>query len=386
MKLLVVCYEFPPLGGGGSRVVHGLSRELAGRGHEIDVVSMGRAGLPRFEEREGVRVHRVPCLRRNLHVCTVGEAASYLLPAAARLRHLVRRHRHDLIHAHFIFPDGFVAWVARAGLGLPYLITAHGTDVPGYNPYRLRAAHAVLRPVWRRTLRGAAAVVCQSRLLRSLVLARAPDVMPRLIPNGFDPRRLRPRPPAERARRVLVVSRLLPRKGVQHVVEAFRELPRDHTLEIVGDGPFLPDLRRQATGLGERVRLRGWLDNGSEELRALYETSRVFVLPSEAENFPVVLLEAMAAGLPIVTTAGTGCAEVVGDAALLVPPRDPEAIRAALRRLLMDAELRERLGAAARRRLERRFAWDAVARQYEALYAEIAEAPGARAEPHHLRA
>jgi hypothetical protein len=92
------------------------------------------------------------------------------------------------------------------------------------------------------------------------------------------------------------------------------------------------------------------------------------VLPSEAENFPIVLLEAMAAGLAIITTAGTGCAEVVGDAGLLVPVRDSRAIGRALKRLVEDGDLRQRLGVAARRRIEENFTWRAVARRYVEEY------------------
>jgi glycosyltransferase involved in cell wall biosynthesis len=116
------------------------------------------------------------------------------------------------------------------------------------------------------------------------------------------------------------------------------------------------------------VRFTGWLDNASPELRELYETSSVFVFPSEAENFPVVLLEAMAAGLAIVTSDATGCAEVVGDAAVLVPPRDAGAIKAALRRLFEDDARRCELGRAARARLEANYSWLAVAQRYVEVY------------------
>ena len=120
------------------------------------------------------------------------------------------------------------------------------------------------------------------------------------------------------------------------------------------------------------------LDNGSDEMTELYERSGIFVLPSESENFPVVLLEAMAAGLAIVTTGGTGCAEVVGDAALLVPPKDVGALREALQRLICNPGLRASLGAAARRRLVDNFGWPVIAQQYVALYGRHARAREAR--------
>jgi glycosyltransferase involved in cell wall biosynthesis len=103
-------------------------------------------------------------------------------------------------------------------------------------------------------------------------------------------------------------------------------------------------------------------------LNSLYETSDIFVLTSEVENFPVSLMEAMAAGLAVVTTRGTGCAEVVGDTGVLVEPHDASQIRDALLALTRDPERCRELGRAARRRIETELAWPVVARRYEELY------------------
>jgi glycosyltransferase involved in cell wall biosynthesis len=115
----------------------------------------------------------------------------------------------------------------------------------------------------------------------------------------------------------------------------------------------------------------GFLDNQSTEIRDLYETSRIFIFPSEAENFPIVLLEAMAAGMAIITTYGTGCAEVVGDAAVLVKPKDAHDICEALKMLIENPEHASRLGQRARARLEVHFSWQNVAAQYLALYRQL---------------
>lgn len=367
MRILMLSYEYPPLGGGGSRVVAGLSAELVRLGHAVDLVTMGFRGLPAREEIGGVRVHRVPCLRRNLHTCTVPEAASYGAMALVTAGRLAARRDYDVVHAHFIFPDGLVARVASAIARRPYVVTAHGSDVPGYNPDRLHTLHALLAPAWRKLVRDAAEIVCPSRSLEALFVHQAPAARVSVIPNGIDPHKLVAGGP-KRARRILVVTRMLRRKGVQFVLEALHGEPGDYELNVVGDGPELPALRELAAGLDVNVRFTGWLDNASPELRELYETSSVFVFPSEAENFPVVLLEAMAAGLAIVTTDATGCAEVVGDTAVLVPPRDAGAIKAALRLLFEDDARRRELGRAARARLEANYTWLAVAQRYVEVY------------------
>ncbi len=367
MRILMLCYEFPPLGGGGSRVVSGLAPELVRQGHEVDLVTMGFRGLPREEVVQGVRVHRVPCLRRRVHLCTVPEALSYIIAALPVVLRLARRRRFDVNHTHFILPDGLLAWAARRVTGLRYVITAHGSDVPGYNPNRLKLAHRLLAPVWRLVVAGAVSVVCPSSALQELVRRQDPRVPTRVIPNALNPDRFSAN--GARGNRILVVTRLFERKGVQYVLEALGRLNTTYETHIVGDGPHLPLLQAQAERLGLSVKFWGWLDNDSPELKRLYESSRVFVLPSAVENFPIVLLEAMASGLAIVTTADTGCAQVVGETGVLVPSQDVPALADALKRLTDDPALCRALGDAGRRRLEAHFTWPVVAGAYAEQYA-----------------
>jgi glycosyltransferase involved in cell wall biosynthesis len=361
-SILCCSYEFPPLGGGGSHVVAGLARHLADLDCDIDIVTMGGFDLPAREVVGGARLHRVGRSRRKTEICHPPEMALHLLRAHGYLRRLAARRHYDVNHTHFIFPDGVLAWHLRRRIGLRYVVTAHGSDVPGYNPDRFVGLHRWLAPLWQRVVRDADMVVCPSRHLQRLVLAAAPEARTAVIPNGIDVSRFRldrQRQPA-----ILVVARLLERKGVQHLLEALHERAYAYTVHIVGEGPARTDLERMAQASQTPVRFWGWLDNGSERLRQLFETSQIFIYPSTQENFPVALLEAMAAGLAIVTTKGTGCAEVVGDSALLVRPGSPGDIRAALDRLTTDPGLCAANGSAARTRLERHFAWAAVARQY----------------------
>lgn len=350
--------------------MHGLSRELTRAGHEIDVATMGFRGLPVYEELDGVRIHRVPSLRRKMYYCTVGEAVSYFLGAHPTVRRLVKEKHYDLNHTHFIFPDGLLAWAIRRTTRLPYIITAHGSDVPGYNPHRLKFAHKLLRPLWRAVTRDSEQLICPSLSLRSLVLAQNEKVKVSMIPNGIDPRKFHPG--RQKQNRILVVTRMLERKGVQYFLKAIEELSLDQEVHIVGDGPYLPTLKRMAQHVKTPVRFWGWLDDKSPEFTDLFETSGIYVLPSESENFPVVLLEAMAAGMAIITTKGTGCEEVVGDAALLVRPKNPTEIREALSRLICKPLLREELGRNAIKRIENCFSWQAIGRQYAELYENVA--------------
>ena len=255
MRILKLCYEFPPVGGGGGRVVRGLSRELVGLGHEVTVVTMGCGTLPRHETIDGIEVHRVPSIRRRPYHCSIPEVAVHLPMAARFAGRLLEERQFDLIHAHFIFPDGFNAWRLFRRAGLPFLITAHGSDVPGYDSYRLRVSHALLAPIWRSIVRAADTVVCPSATLRELVLAGSPQARTQLIPNGVllrDRNSLLPR-----RKRILVVSKMLERKGIQYLIRALAGTSLGFELHIVGDGPYMPTIRRIIAETGTDVASEG---------------------------------------------------------------------------------------------------------------------------------
>ena len=366
MRILTLSYEFPPLGGGGAWVVHGLARELVRAGHQVDVVTMGFRGLPPREDVEGVQVYRMPARRANRHVCAMPEAASYLASAWPFITRLARQHRYDFNQTHFILPDGLLAWRLRRATGLPYVITAHGSDVPGYNPHRLKMAHRLLQPIWRRITRSAATIVCPSDTLKGLVARCDGQTRATVIPNGIEPGSARQ--DRKIPHRILVLTRMLERKGIQYLLEALRGFPLPYELHVVGEGPYLQALKEQAQAAGVAAKFWGWLDHEAPALKDLYETSSLYVLPSEMENFPMVLLEAMAAQTAIITTRDTGCAEVVGEAGWLVPAKHAAAIREALTELLANPARARALAQAARTRLERSFGWQAVAQRYLALY------------------
>ncbi len=331
-------------------------------------MTMGFRGLPRLEQFKGFSVYRVLSLRMAKYRCTVPEAAFYLALAVFKAKQLASRRHYDIIHAHFILPDGLIAWLLNKQFHLPYVITAHGSDVPGYNPHRLKLAHKLFQPLWMRITQNAMQIVCPSRILQDLVIKQNSSARTVWIPYGFDANRFQIH--RKKQKRILVVTRMLERKGVQYLLEAVKGLALDHEIHVVGDGPYLPALKRMANQTKTHITFWGWLDNLSAELKELFETSKIFVLPSESENFPVALMEAMAAGMAIITTRDTGCEEVVGETAILVRPKEPRELRDALLDLTSDNNLCFRLGTGASHRIKEQFNWDIVAKQYMNLYGQ----------------
>lgn len=369
LKILKLSYEFPPVGGGGSKVAYGLSSSLVDLGHSVDMVTMAYDGLPTRESVDGIEVYRIPCMRKAIDRCHPHEMASYLVRAIPELRRLARSKAYDLVHCHFILPDGLLGIWLQKKLGLPLVVTAHGSDVPGYNPDRFQLWHKLIAPFWRKHVRMIDSIVCPSQYLEGLINDGEPGATTVTIPNGFDVDKLNPDRPRKES--ILILTRMLERKGVQDVLRALAEPGVEYEINIVGTGAYLDQLKKLDADLGTQATFHGWLDNDSEELRDLLETASIFVFPSHAENFPLVLLEAMAAGIAIITTDQTGCKEVVGDAAIKVAPGNPGAIRSAIDKLIGDQALREQLGKDARARLEQNFSWKSVAESYLETYRNV---------------
>ena len=366
MRILTLCCEYPPIGGGGATVCAALAKALVKGGHEVDVVTAGMAGLPARARLGGVEVHRVGGFRHSASYSTALEQSSFVLPMYRSARRLATRQGYDIIHCHFIVPTGLVAWLLRRSHGLPYVLTAHGSDVPGYNMDRFSQLHRLIAPGWRHVVRRAAAVTSPSRFLGGL-LARQLPVAIDVIPNAMDPvvGGTAARVPGQ----ILTVSRLVERKGVQFLLRALAGSELAVAPIVAGDGPYLPELRRQADALGVPIRFTGHM--AREELSDLYAAAAIFVFPSLEENFPMVLLEAMSAGCAIVTTSAAGCAELVGEAAVLVPPGDVERLRREVLALTQDPARAAALGARARARA-RQFDANRVAGRYLELFRRVA--------------
>jgi len=373
MRILKFSYEYPPIGGRGAKVVDGLSRELIIQGHSVDLVTMSFKDLPRYEMVDGIHVHRVPCLRMEASICHPYEMATYLVGAFPVIKHLSDQKKFDINHTHFIFPDALLAYNTARFTGLPYVITAHGSDVPGYNPNRFKLLHRLLTPVWKKVVNGAGELISPSRSLADLISLQEPSKPVTIIPNGIQIKKynLSDKDP----NRILVVSRYFERKGVQYFLRALDGVQTAYKVDIIGEGPYLVRLKQIAASLdtAAEITFHGWIDNKSPRFHELFERASIFVFPSETENFPMVLLEAMMAGLAIITTKGTGCEEVVADTALLVPIKDPRAIRIALDELADHPSMVPDFSRRARQRVEQEFTWEIVARRYISVYERIQE-------------
>ena len=264
----------------------------------------------------------------------------------------VRRLRLQHLHNHFANSSGSVATIAAALGGFTFSLTLHG-PAEFYEPKYWAVGEKVRRALFAN---------CISYFCRSQVMVFAPQPSwdrLHVIHCGVDPDAFAPHEQTPGSR-LLFVGRLAGVKGLPILLRALATVARDHpavTLDVAGDGPDREALVAQATALGlaGRVRFLGY--QSEAQVRDLMRQSDGFVMASFAEGVPVVLMEAMAAGTPVVATRVAGVAELVADgtSGLLVPPADPDALAAAVARLLGDADLRRRLVVAGRAVVDREF-------------------------------
>lgn len=388
LRLLVVASTFPGRPGDGTPAfVRDLSLRLGARFDTVVLVPRV-PGAAKVECVGDLRVERFAYFPRRWEDLAHGaiienlranplrwlQVLPFVVSEAVHLRRLVRRHRPDVLHIHWIVPQGVAALLA--GRRVPWVVTTLGGDVYALrDPVSSRLKRAVLR-------RAEAVTTMNDDMRQRLVDSGAREATTYVQSLGADIAGLRAMVRADTHRvpgRLLFVGRLVEKKGLTVLIDALRLVPDDldWTLEVVGDGPLESSLHAQAAGLP--VTFSGPLSR--EDLANAYERSAAVVVPSvpassgDQDGLPTVLLEAMGSGRAVVASDLPGINEAVsdGETGLLVPPDDPDGLAKGLTVVLTDDDLRQRLASAAERR-SRDFTVESCARRYADILTKAATA------------
>ena len=385
-RVLVLTSTFPRWQGDHEPpFVFELSRRLS---EQFDVVVLAphAPGAKRFENMGNLEVHRfryffTPWQSLAYHGGIMANLKQnrlryllvpfFLLSELVSLIGLLRKYRVDVIHAHWLIPNGLVAIVARAldtGEKPDIVCTSHGTDLFGLTGF-------VFRWLQKQVILEASRLTVVSAALRAHAISLASRGDVEVIPMGVDLAvTFTPPVASERSSTALLfVGRLVEKKGVQYLIMAMPEILKKHPqamLAIAGDGPERESLRRQAAvlGMGKHVRFHGALENAA--LRELYGNAAIFVSPSLAEGFGLALVEASGCGCPVITTDLAAIRDIVidGVTGLICRRADSADLAAKICFLLEHPELRESMGHAGRQHVQERFDWGTISRQYAALF------------------
>jgi glycosyltransferase involved in cell wall biosynthesis len=366
-------------------------RRLQQRGHEIEVLTSAYKGGG-GDQYAGIPVHRFRYFFRPWENLTHEEAAPERMRRSLIYRvlplffvtagmvaawRLARRRRYDVIHVHWPLPLALLGWAAQRGRLAPLVTTFYGVELRLVKS-SLKVLKSFVAWAARRSNRVVAISSYTADEVRGLVNVPV-EVIPYTtsLPSG-GPARLEP---ASSPATVLFVGRLVERKGLIYLLDAIAQLRSVLPLRlvIIGDGSERERLEKRARDLrvSNIVEFRGKVTD--EQLQAAYGEADVFVLPSvhdargDTEGLGVVLLEAMNAAVPVIGSRIGGIVDIVvdGESGLLVPPGDANALAAALRRVLTDADVARRLGQAGQQRVRTEFTWETITARWEAIYRAV---------------
>lgn len=311
-KVLLLNYEFPPIGGGAATATYNMLNILSGKKEvEIELItaSAGKSKIEKFAE--NIKIHYLDIGKNNkIHSQSNKDLLLYSWKAFWYCRKLKKESSFNLIHAFFGIPCGFIAMF----LGIPYIVSLRGSDVPFYSEkYRwldILFFSWISKIVWKRARR----VIANSEGLKELALKAKSNQEIDVIYNGVDTEIFHPSGKINKGFTIISTSRLIKRKGVDLLVEAFIKFAKDKNdvkLLLAGDGSLRNNLEEivSENGMNNEISFLGALPR--KEMPDLYRKGNVFVLPSLNEGMSNSLLEAMASGLAVVATDTGGTKELI---------------------------------------------------------------------------
>jgi len=371
LSVLIVNIEFPPIGGGAGRACFYLLKEYAKK-PDLNVHMITSAPVPGFYREqfaENITIFKVGLRKKHLLFWRKSEVIAWLAKAHFHYRKLLKTERYNLVHAFFGFPSGWLCW--RSADTVPYIISLRGSDVPGEHP-RLALDYRILAGLFARIWQRASMLIACSEGLKRRAHRFLPLLEIRVIPNGVDLTRFHPRGEygCGTPVRLLTVGRLSRTKRVELLIDAVEILKQrgvDAELNIVGQGAATAMLEQLILrkGLVGKVKLTGFVDAG--QIAKIYREHDIYVSASMQEGMSNSMLEAMASGLPIITTRCEGVDELIKDNGIVVEDGGAQCIATAIAGLTKDKSRYVNMAVESRKRAEK-FTWASVADQYVRCY------------------
>ena len=372
MRVLMINYEYPPVGGGTANANYYFIRELAKHPEvAVDLVTVHPGPGTRIETFSNrIRLHRIGIRKKDLHHWSGPEMLSWCLRAHFYIKRLLRENAYDICHCWNGWPPGFFGYLHRKKI--PYVVALRGNDVPGYEIRFRLLEKIILKDLSRAIWRHAAIVTANSEELSELA-QNTLRCRIAVIPNGVDTEEFKPKQYGEIRLPLTLIStnRLGQRKGHIHLIHALRKI-KGYRLILVGQGSEMESLKRESEGLD--VEFRGYVEHA--DLNRELHRADIFISTSLVEGMSNATLEAMAAGLPIISTGVGGVGKMIdGNGVVIGKIADADSIVEALDIYLKNPSLIPEHGRRSRRMAEG-MNWQSVVERYlQEVYAAGVKAP-----------
>lgn len=354
-NVLIVTYEYPPLGGGGGVIIRDLAEELAQRIH-VTILTSGRPGLPPDECRGNLRIVRVPVLLRTANaVASLPSLLSFFPSSLWTGLRLMREEHFDLVHSSFAVPSGPSGLLLARRAGVPHVLTIHGGDI--YDPTKTLSPHRTpllkqtVRTILHRSTRVVANSVDTERRTREIYGLQDLDRIPLAVrPLSVPPANRTDVGIADGQVALITIGRLVERKGLAQLIDALAEAA-DPSMKLIvlGEGPKREEweAHARARGVADRIRWEGFVSD--ERKWGLLQAADLYVSTALHEGFGIGFVEGMVSGLPVVSYDCGGHTDfLTSEFSRLVPVNDVAGFARELRSLCADGDLRARMGQAAR--------------------------------------
>ncbi len=351
-KILILNYEFPPLGGGGGVATYKLAKGFIENGYEVDYLTSNFKGLKKFEVIDSINVYRVNVIgRKDLKTATMISLLSFPVCALFKGVLLCLKNKYEFINTQFVVPTGPLGFALSKIFKIKNILSLHGGDI--YDPTKKSSPHKnkLLRKAINFFLDQADFVVAQSSNTKENTEKYYQSKKEiKVIPLPYEIVDFKKVSRAELGLKddkkyLIAVGRLVKRKGFEYLIRSLTFLDKNIECLIISDGPEKENLKNLAVELGveDRVHLLGYLPTEEKKFQYL-AVSDVFVLSSVHEGFGIVLQEAMQVGLPIVSTNVGGQVDIVkdGENGFLVDIENEKALADAVKKILSDNELSDK--------------------------------------------
>lgn len=316
MKILILNYEYPPLGGGAGIVTKYQAEGLSKLGHKVTVVTTWYSGQELIEEKKNLKIIRLKSRRKSIFKSNPVEMISYMIEANSFLDKYCKKIKFDICLAHFTLPSGKIALNLKKKYNIPYIIVSHGHDIPWFFPKQMLKLHLMTYPIIKKICHEASKIVLLTRDMKKNADRFTSNSKKNVvIPNGCDASFFKYSKKRERKKfRIMFVGRLVEQKDPLTFLRAMKEINKYQIpiiAEIYGDGPLREKMEKftKTNNLTTKVNFKGWVSK--EEIRKAYQSTNLQVVSSLSEAMSIAVLESLSCGQYIISTPVSGNTDVI---------------------------------------------------------------------------